>query len=283
MEGKKIIVESAVDNLIQVPDGRIAAHAFGRLGNQMFIAAAALTYARRSGRKFIGMTKSDADWIYPEYLMNTVMKKVSWIEDTSQLDGFYKPAHGMWLCNGFPNTDIKDIWMFDFFQDARCIDKDIAYDLFLPGDDVISRLTEMYGDLSDTVCINVRRCDYLRILSLMNVLSKEEIERMMRDVFPGEKFIFVSDDIRWCKNNFKGENIRFADKGENLPWPEKAELDLYIQGMCKGNIISDSTFSWWGAYLNRNGGKVVCHWPWFKPHSGKKMDHVLPEGWIKYT
>lgn len=273
-------IESRVNGLIQVPDGRIAAKAFGRLGNQMFNAATALTYARRTGRRFVGLTKSKAKQDYPEYLLKTVLKKLNWLED-SELKDFYRLEHGPWLCNGFPNTDIKDIWLDDFFQDVRCIDKDIAYSLFSPSDEVLQRIHDMYGDLSDTVAVNVRRGDYLNIPQF-NVLSKGEIEYMMKEFFPNSKFIFISDDIKWCMDNFSNNsNIRFSETSSGISTPEKAEMDLYTQTVCKANIISNSTFSWWGAYLNKNAEKVIVHSPWVKPGRIPEFKYIIPKEWIK--
>lgn len=273
-------MESKVDNLIQVPDGHVSANALCRLGNQMFIAASAITYAKRTGREFVGLTKTDNKNDYPENLMNTVMRNVKYV-DKSVVSDYYKMPHGGWLCNGFPNTDVKDIWFNDFYQDARCIDKDIAYNLFKPYDSILRVINDLYGDLSDTVCINVRRGDYLRVQSLgFRILSVDGIKDIINAHFStSDKFLFVSDDIQWCKNNFHGGNYRFVDK----PYENKPEIDLYIQTQCKANVISNSTFSWWGAYLNSNAKKVVCPWPWF--HSGKinEMRYILPENWIKYT
>lgn len=270
-------IEHKAYQLQRVPDGHIAANALCRLGNQMFIAAAAMTYARRTNREFMGLTKTNVASDYPENLMSTIMRNVKYI-DRSQVEGYYHLPHGEWLCDGFPNTDIKDIFFDDFFQDARCIDRGIAFDLFKPYSAILRPINELYGDLSNTVCINVRRGDYLQAQAVgFNVLTKEQIDKIINECFEAnDKFIFVSDDIHWCKENFSGKMYSFADK----PYPNKPEIDLYIQTQCKANVISNSTFSWWGAYLNPRED-VVCPWPWFQNGKINDMKYVIPDHWLK--
>ena len=251
-------MENKISDLIQVPGGKVAANALCRLGNQMFIAAAARTYGARSGREFVGLTKTNNKSDYPEDIMNTVMRNVRWI-NPDEIKDFYHLPHGEWLCNGFPNTDIKDIYFDDFFQDARCIDRGIAFDLFKPYEAILRIINELYGDLRDYVCMNVRRGDYL-FNKDFNVFTQSELLSIINTYFPNDKVLFMSDDIQWCKDNFIGSRYSFADKY----YPCKPEIDLYIQTQCKSNIISNSTFSWWGAYLNEKSEKVVCPWPWFR-------------------
>lgn len=271
-------MEHKAFQLQRVPDGKIAGGALCRLGNQMFCTAAAMTYSSRTSREFIGMVKGTNLSDYPENLMNTVMRNVKWCSPEDVKD-FYRLEHGPWLCDGFPDTDIKDIYFDDFFQDARCIDRDIAFELFKPYESILEAINELYGDISGMVAINVRRGDYLRVERCgFRVMSKELIASIIDDCYDKEdRFIFVSDDINWCKENFNGPRFMFADK----PYPNKPEIDLYLQTQTKSNVISNSTFSWWGAYLNKNWN-VVCPWPWF--HSGmiNSMENILPKEWIKF-
>jgi len=272
------MMESGVYNLIKIDDGKVAGNAIGRTGNQMFATVAAMTYAKRTSREFVGMLKAGAPEQYPEEIEKTIMRNVKYVP-LEELDGFYYEDTGPWLCNGFPNTDIKNILLNDYFQDARCIDRDIAYYLFKPYDSILKTIYELYPDINDMVCVHVRRGDYLELDNRgFNHYSKEELDEIIQTHFPGDKILFISDDIQWCKDNFSGDKYYFADK----PYENPVEIDLYLQTQCKGNIISNSSFSWWGAYLNERTEKVVCHWPWFKPGIIHPMETLLPENWIKY-
>ena len=259
--------------------GKVAAMALCRLGNQMFIAAAARTFAKRTGREFWGLVYTDNPDDFPEEQMR-IMRNVRYVT-IDKVRGYYHVPYGKHLCNGFPKTDAEDVLLTDFFQDARCIDKAIAYDLFAPYESILTEIKELYGDLSEYVCVNVRRGDYLERGNPQlgfRTLSKSDISAILKKHFPKDKVLFVSDDIEWCKENFKGERYMFADK----PCRYKPEMDLYLQTQCKANVISNSTFSWWGAYLNANAEKVVCPWPWFTDNKIDPMKYILPKGWIKW-
>lgn len=72
---------------------------------------------------------------------------------------------------------------------------------------------------------------------------------MMKDI---EKVVVFSDDIEWCKKEFKGDRFVFIEG-------ESQYADLYLMSLIQNNIISVSTFSWWGAYSNQNKDKrVIC-------------------------
>ncbi len=259
--------------------GKVVATALCRLGNQMFIAAAARTFAYRTGREFWGLVYTDNKNDYPAEQMR-IMRNVRYVTKDS-VQGYHKVQFGSYLCNGFPEVDAEDVWLEDYFQDATCIDRDIAFDLFRPYESILKEIDELYGDLSDYVCVNVRRGDYLLRGNPelgFRTLTKKEIYAILKKHFQGEKVLFVSDDIDWCKKNFAGKRYMFADKKCNY----KPEMDLFLQTRCKANVISNSTFSWWGAYLNEHAEKVVCPWPWFADGKIDQMENILPKNWIKY-
>ena len=244
----------------------------------MFIAAVARTFAMRTGREFWGLVYTDNASDYPQE-QGVIMRKVRYLSRREVLD--YIIPSGRYLCDGFPETDAENVLLNDFFQDATCIDRDIAYDLFAPYDSILEEIHATYGDVSDYVCVNVRRGDYLERGNPelgFRVLTKEQILAILGEFFSDDKVLFVSDDIPWCKENFEGDRYAFADK----PCRYKPEMDLYLQTQCKANIISNSTFSWWGAYLNANAERVVCPWPWFTDNKIDPMMHILPDGWIKW-
>jgi hypothetical protein len=91
-------------------------------------------------------------------------------------------------------------------------------------------------------------------------------------------FLIFSDDIYWCKQNFPDLPEKFVFIDENKDYEE-----LFLMSKCKNNIICNSTFSWWGAWLNKNDQKkVVAPAKWF----GSAYDHyntndLYCENWIK--
>lgn len=277
--------------------GHVGALALGRLGNQMFIACAARKFARETGREYVGLVYNDRSkkprsWDYPPQQFQSVMRNETYMESAA-VQNYHRMSQGPYISNGFPaNLPHRDILLNDYFQDARCIDRDEALRLFAPQPEVLAAIHRLYGDLSDCVCVNVRRGDYIDHQRFgFRVLTVNEIQEMLELYFPVADYprvLFVSDDIAWCRQNFKGERFVFADRhaatvpGASASGLWKPAIDLYLQTLCKGNIISNSSFSWWGAYLNKKSKRVVCPWPWFTSPKKPAMTHLLPEGWIKY-
>ena len=87
------------------------------------------------------------------------------------------------------------------------------------------------------------------------------------------RFVVFSDDINWCKEAFKNKNFTFIED-------EKDYIDLHMMSLCKHNIIVNSTFSWWGAWLNTNPNKIViAPKVWFGSSSHEDSKDVIPNDW----
>lgn len=85
-------------------------------------------------------------------------------------------------------------------------------------------------------------------------------------------FVF-SDDVIWAKDNLRTDiPISFADL--NNP----GHIDMHLMSLCKHNIIANSSFSWWGAWLNQDPGKtVIAPKNWF---TGTFLKDIYPKGWL---
>ena len=81
--------------------------------------------------------------------------------------------------------------------------------------------------------------------------------------------------MEWVKDNLVLENAIYVDHNKGLDsWQ-----DMYLMSQCNHNIIANSTFSWWGAWLNNNDNKVVIapkRW-W----STIEHDDVVTQTWIR--
>jgi hypothetical protein len=87
-------------------------------------------------------------------------------------------------------------------------------------------------------------------------------------------FVF-SDDVDWAKGNLKSD-IAITVIDLNNP----GYLDMYLMSLCKHNIIANSSFSWWGAWLNQNSDKIViAPNKWFA--NGQLTPDIYPSGWVK--
>jgi hypothetical protein len=90
-------------------------------------------------------------------------------------------------------------------------------------------------------------------------------------------FVF-SDDLDWCESNIKSDfPLTFVDCNTGL----NSYLDIQLMRLCKHQIIPNSTFSWWGAWLNTSKDKIViAPKKWF-PTNDKNTNDLIPESWIR--
>lgn len=137
---------------------------------------------------------------------------------------------------------------------------------------------------TESVSIHIRRGDYVtdrRFRSIFNVCDDkyyaEAISRIACTVKNPCYFIF-SDDIEWARKHIRtgGETVFVSNADGQSPHEE-----LILMSMCRHNIIANSTFSWWGAWLNRNEGKtVIAPGKWFNL-PGRHGGDCVPPAWSK--
>jgi len=144
--------------------------------------------------------------------------------------------------------------------------------------DTVNRyLSEMQN--CHSVSLHVRRGDYLTPeFSNLNVIKTNDYyikaikyikERIANPIF----FVFT-DDLIWAKKNLMDKNIVFVE-GNIGPY---SYIDMFLMSQCKSNIISNSTFSWWGAWLNNNEEKIViAPSKWTTDYSS---EYICPPNWI---
>ena len=219
----------------------------------------------------------------PEYCMNLLKRYfnvVSYDLDEFTNNWKYSKQYGIKDNCVIDNSNVRFI---GYCQDLSLLDENIVREYIKIPDEVYNKINELYGDLSDYVCIHVRRGDYLwgQNPKYYNVLSEEYIKRVINKYFPNDKVICISDDIKWCKENLSNNpNIIFADKDTDTI--SAVIVDFYIQTLTKGNICSGSSFSIAGVLLNPNPNKIVIvPDPFFKTHTMFPNIKIVPEYAIK--
>lgn len=133
----------------------------------------------------------------------------------------------------------------------------------------------------NAVSIHVRRGDYLseHNKNLFGGICTKEYYQKAIDIMCSKVdnpyFFIFSNDIEWCKQNINLPHIHYVNcnKGKDS-WQ-----DMFLMSKCKHNIIANSTFSWWGAYLNENPQKIIIS-PSKLTNRGDSPD-LFPENWIK--
>lgn len=130
----------------------------------------------------------------------------------------------------------------------------------------------------NAVSLHVRRGDYVQLADTVGLCSLDYYRaamRLMRERAGAPEFFVFSDDIGWAREAFAGEtDCSFVDEA----W-DSSLCDMMLMAACRHHIIANSTYSWWGAWLNPRPDKVVvAPSRWFA--TGARND-IVPEGWIR--
>lgn len=129
----------------------------------------------------------------------------------------------------------------------------------------------------ETVSVHIRRGDYLSLTEyhgLCSITYYHQAMDYMRKCHPEVTFVFFSDDIPWVKANLMDSSSVYVDWNVG----KDSWQDMYLMSQCKHNIIANSSFSWWGAWLNGNPDKIVVapkQWFTIMPNYD-----ILPNDWI---
>jgi len=266
----------------------------GRLGNQMFQYALVLGVAKQTGLRptlpyanktpnnqwtnmviddLFGIQVADCSRLHPKTLIREPPSDISYLPRIATLTAAEGSIdfYGYFQSEKYFKHAEQEVRSAFVFADSRI--RDCA-----------TESIESIRSSSDTgkvVSIHVRRGDYLN-LPLNFPFSAAYYERAMEHMTQslGGKchFIVVSDDIPWCKSFFPTMN-RFG----SFTYSEGTSMaqDLALIRATDHCIISNSSFSWWGAWLNESPGKIVtAPDPWFGPRGPKGHD-LYAEGWIK--
>ena len=105
----------------------------------------------------------------------------------------------------------------------------------------------------NSVSIGVRRGDYVDLNATCDIDYYRRAIKFISQNVEQPFFLIFSDDIEWCKENIEIANEHFfVEANQDTPFE-----NMELMSLCKHNIISNSTYDWWGAYLNRNKNKII--------------------------
>lgn len=131
---------------------------------------------------------------------------------------------------------------------------------------------------SNSISVHIRRGDYLKHPNL-GVLDLNYYKRAIKFFLENQQnpiFYFFSDDLNWCKENFS-----FVERKIFIENTLSEVEDLHLMTNCRHNIIANSTFSWWGAWLNNNVNKMVIAPQKWMAHNPKNYSWV-PNTWKQF-
>jgi hypothetical protein len=179
----------------------------------------------------------------------------------------------------------SEIYLIGFFQSERYfarMTEEIREEL-QPRDERLlreaqSEIAQLRRAGRPLVSVHFRRTDYVTkqaLGGLFHCLASDYYARAMARFGPSADYLLFSDDLAWCRDNMRGDNIFYCSIGSALH-------DLLRMTLCDHHIIANSTFSWWAAWLDRKVDKIViAPRRWFGPGAQHyNTVDLLPSDWI---
>lgn len=265
----------------------------GGLGNQLFQIAS--TYVVAWEYNYIPIIKNinSSPSIFkdrPVYF-NNIFKKVLLIDEELYNKLLF------YVINETPNytpiiiTDPhKNYKLSGYFQSPKYIDKhrENILNLFSLNNEYENYIKTLYNDIKknnkETISLHVRRGDYIQLSHFHKNIDISYYTEALKHFDLTNKLVLVfSDDIDWCKENIKCQNIYYVelcDIIDNLP---NEIIELKLMSLCDHNIIANSSFSWWGAWMNNNiNKKVIAPKTWFVSKiDNDNAEKIYCDNWIK--
>jgi hypothetical protein len=249
----------------------------GGLGNMLFQIATGISYSLEYNTElFVDTNNYHGSHHNIKKYLNNIFSGIKF-ENSQHIQTFYE--------NGFEYNKIpkysSNLKLNGFFQSEKYFVKyrNEIIKTFM-NEDYYSDKCKNYlnkFDEKNIVSIHVRRGDYVKLQNFHTLLNLDYYKNAISHFNQNDLFLIFSDDIEWCKENFSFLNNKFFI--DDLDDYES----LYIMSKCKNHIIANSTFSWWGAWLNIDGTKkIICPKNWFGPmNSHLVINDLYCDNWIK--
>ena len=169
--------------------------------------------------------------------------------------------------------------------------EDLIRNIFkFPKDKIGKENIKLLNDIkkSNSISIHIRRGDYVNNNKTNKVHGTCDLEyynNAIKNITDnnneGFKLFFFSDDIDWVKEKFKKTNYKKTFISNNIN--DKSWIDMFLMSSCNHNIIANSSFSFWGAWLNSKlDKKVIAPKRWFLDiEMENQAKNIIPPQWIK--
>lgn len=236
--------------------------AMGSLGNQLFQVAVTISAARKLQMPYLIPEWKEAKWFCGSFTMGNVPHNIP---------AFHQQGFNFSEINA-STQDINLVGYFQSYKFFENIEQEIR-DIFRFKQEIYDTIAEKYPGViaSPSVGVHVRRGDYLKFPHHHPVQSIEYYSEAASH-FEDHNFFVTTDDPEWCL-----ANLPFEFTLSNL----ESGYDMCLLSMCSSNIIANSSFSWWGAWLNSQAQKVIAPNTWFGPaYSSYNLEDLRPKDWI---
>lgn len=184
------------------------------------------------------------------------------------------------------NNDILNLYVEGYFQTSKYMDYLIDKNISLFNFNTSLTKKEKIILSGNTVSIHIRGGDYINNPKdkqlFGNICTKNYYLgaiKYIRSRINKPKFIVFTNDLGYAEGILSGEDYEFVTWNSG----KDSFRDIFLMTQCKHNIIANSSFSWWGAYLNQTKNKIVISPSiWFN-NSKINQDNIIPNEWIKVS
>ena len=259
----------------------------GRFGNQMFQYASLMGIADKqnclygidyyNGNKILWNQFTDNEFVNKNTLVLPKAFQLSALHCQEKYPILDENKH-FHFNPAFFNTG-DDIHLHGYFQTERYfkhIESTIRSE-FTFRSDIIDAAQSYLKDKQtyETVSIHVRRGDYLQFKHQGVCDLTYYANALQYFTNQSYNFIIVTDDVDWAKSTFEGSGNFYISESNNQ------FVDMCIMTLCNHNIMANSTFSWWGAWLNQTSNKkVIAPSKWFGPGVTLNTKDLYLSDWI---
>jgi hypothetical protein len=247
----------------------------GGLCNTLFKLSAAISTALDNNVDYVFSNEFVRVGYDPDYneFKNNIYRNISFVDVLP--DTYINHYEQNFSYNTIHYSKGTNLLLNGYYQSEKYFinNKDYIINLFKPTEEIKEYIINEVNDIQNSISIHVRRGDYLNLPDFHPQQPIKYYENAVNFFGLDKNYIIFSDDI-----NGAMEMLDFIPNKKSVSLG-KDYLDLYAISLCEHNIICNSTFSWWGAYLNQNiNKKVIAPSNWFIP--SKPLIDLYPENWI---
>lgn len=250
----------------------------GGLGNQMFQISKAVSEGLTNNIQTIFQKSAFTPMLgnQPTKYLTNIFRNINFVDT---LPSSLRVPEPTWQYNKLNVIYDKPIEFYGYFQSSKNFNGhgNFLREMFSPTTEFINKINKLFPNINDsnTISIHVRRGDYLTISNILPVVDKSYIDECLKYAGHYDRIFIFSNDKEWCEKNLKYENSEIVYGLEDYE-------ELWMISLCKINIMSNSSFSWWGSYLNKNQSKkVICPSKWFGPKGEKNYEDIYENEWVK--
>ena len=259
----------------------------GGIGNMLFIVANLYSLSIDRNMKYCisNNTESITKRKDEKFWLNSILQSVKKVNNKPK-EIKYRYRERQFNHQKIPNSNGFGLELYGYWQTEKYFqhNKDKVIELFTKYKKNIQKeLDKIFGD-EKSISIHIRRGDYLKLQHAHVVQSLNYYEQAINKIkklldFDKYRIVIFSDDINWCKKQDIFKNL----KNKKFINTNCAIKDLYLMSMCDHHIIANSSYSWWGSYLNKKEDKIViAPSKWFNPNykSFDSYKDIYCNNWI---